>query len=246
MNNIDITDYLYTNEEMEELYRSSIFQYKSKYNLDELVEKTKSLNDLNFNLETNKSIAVVGNSGTLMEKEYGEFIDNHDIVIRCNHGRIEGFEKNVGSKTDFRFVSGKGFWYGKVMDETYSNYDHNFLTNLKNQRMIIKAIPMYSSLQGIIKHYDTKSYVHFLRESFVKDSEDLSGVGNSTLGFTAICFAVQFSKKISIFGFGFFKEDWDKQHYFENIKPKNRDHTFDDEEEYVNFLRAENILEIYK
>ena len=39
-------------------------------------------------------------------KEYGKLIDSHDYVFRCNLGRVDGFEKNVGSKTSFRFVAG--------------------------------------------------------------------------------------------------------------------------------------------
>ena len=61
----------------------------------------------------------------------------------------------------------------------------SFLTDLENQRLIIKAIPMYHSIQGIVKHYNTKSNIHFLRESFVKLTEDVSSASNSTLGFSA-------------------------------------------------------------
>ena len=31
-----------------------------------------------------KTCAVVSNSGDLISHEYGEFIDSHDVVIRCN------------------------------------------------------------------------------------------------------------------------------------------------------------------
>ena len=239
-------EYFYSNDEIESLYMSVPFKYKSPYTLNELIDRTKILNDLEFIIDEDKSIAVVGNSGTLMDKEYGELIDSHDIVIRCNHGKVEGYERGVGSKTDFRFVSGKGFWYGKVMDETYSEYDHEFLTDLENQRLIIKAIPMYHSIQGIVKHYNTKSNIHFLRESFVKLTEDVSSASNSPLGFSAICLAAQWSSKVSLIGFGFFKEPWDKQHYFEKIKSYVRDHTFEDEERYVNFLETEKMVKIYR
>lgn len=44
---------------------------------------------------------VIGNSPSVLEYEYGKFIDEYfDVVIRCNWYRIEGFEKYVGTKTD--------------------------------------------------------------------------------------------------------------------------------------------------
>jgi len=40
-----------------------------------------------------KKIAVVGSSGILLDKEYGEEIDKHDYVVRFNVARVKGFEK---------------------------------------------------------------------------------------------------------------------------------------------------------
>lgn len=36
------------------------------------------------------SCAVVGNSGGLLEHNYGKFIDNHDFVMRVNHRKLDG------------------------------------------------------------------------------------------------------------------------------------------------------------
>ena len=42
----------------------------------------------------NKSCAVVGSSPILLKKEYGKDIDSHDIVVRCQDQRLEGFENS--------------------------------------------------------------------------------------------------------------------------------------------------------
>jgi Glycosyltransferase family 29 (sialyltransferase) len=48
----------------------------------------------------NASIALVGNAGYLAELNQGDLIDGHDLVIRMNNFRTEGFEQNVGRRTD--------------------------------------------------------------------------------------------------------------------------------------------------
>lgn len=46
------------------------------------------------------SIAIVGNAGYLAHLEQGERIDAHDVVVRMNDFRVEGFERHVGSRLD--------------------------------------------------------------------------------------------------------------------------------------------------
>ena len=95
------------------------------------------------------SVAIVGSSGILLDKEYGKDIDSHDIIMRFNMARVKGFEKHVGSKTDFRMIAGKSFW--RDLSENFSSYDNNFLTDLQEEHFLIKAKPMYPAIQGIIK-----------------------------------------------------------------------------------------------
>lgn len=45
------------------------------------------------------TIAIVGNSPILLNEEYGDEIDQHDVVIRFNNFVIDGYEKHTGKKT---------------------------------------------------------------------------------------------------------------------------------------------------
>jgi hypothetical protein len=51
-----------------------------------------------------RRVAVVGNATP--KREFGPLIDRYDVVIRMNNFRLEGFEKLVGTRTDYRCTTG--------------------------------------------------------------------------------------------------------------------------------------------
>ena len=238
-----MSKYFYTTDEMESVFRSRDLEYPSQYSLDELVKRMRELNHITKEVQREQSVAVVGNSGKLLSEEQGEFIDSHDIVFRCNLAKTEGFEKNVGTKTDFRFIAGKSFW--RDLTGQFSSYEDNFLTNLKDQHFIIKAEPLYAAIQGIIKNYNTESKILYIRQDFIDDAQESIGIDDISLGMTAILMANQWSNNVSVFGFTFFQEGWDEQHYFESITPYSRGHNPLAEKEYVNNLVELKHITLY-
>lgn len=44
-------------------------------------------------------VIIVGNSTSVLKNKQGEFVDNHDVVIRMGGYKIEGYEDFVGKKT---------------------------------------------------------------------------------------------------------------------------------------------------
>lgn len=55
-----------------------------------------------------KRAIVIGNSPSVLNYEIGKFIDEFDVVLRCNWYQISGYEKYVGTKTNiwfFRFTN---------------------------------------------------------------------------------------------------------------------------------------------
>ncbi len=236
-------NFILNNNEIENIFRSQQLNYDSPYSLNEIILRTKELNSIITEIDNSESIAVIGNSGKLLEQNYGELIDKHDYVIRCNLAVTKGFEKHVGSKTDFRMIAGKSFW--RDLSENFSSYDNNFLTDLQEEHFLIKAKPMYPAIQGIIKNFNTKSYVHFLNQSLIDGIEKKTNLKDISTGFCATSLAIMLSNNVSLFGFGFFEEDWKSQHYFEEIKPYDRGHSFSDEKTYITFLSTQNIVRIY-
>ena len=55
--------------------------------------------------------ALVGNSGSLMKHNYGDEIDEHNVVMRFNLAPTVGYEKHVGTKTTLRVSEMEYFPY---------------------------------------------------------------------------------------------------------------------------------------
>jgi hypothetical protein len=47
-----------------------------------------------------REIVLVGNGPSILDKELGSYIDEHEIVVRFNAFVTEGFEKHCGTKAD--------------------------------------------------------------------------------------------------------------------------------------------------
>jgi Glycosyltransferase family 29 (sialyltransferase) len=47
-----------------------------------------------------RSVAMVGNAATILQRQNGALIDSHDLVIRFNRAHVKGIEDKIGSRTD--------------------------------------------------------------------------------------------------------------------------------------------------
>tara|TARA_Y100001972_G_C7663543_1_gene334993 strand:+ start:1357 stop:2100 length:744 start_codon:yes stop_codon:yes gene_type:complete len=210
--------------------------------LNQIISRIKEMNKPRLNIKGNPSIAVIGNSGILLDNEFGKEIDSHDLIIRCNLARVKGFEKHVGSKTSIRCIAGKSFWYN--LEGKMEAFDDGFIPNL-NETLIIKATPLNNAIQGAVKNFHSKNTIHYFNDQFLDYCNSLCKSSDVTVGFCATVLACAISKNVSVYGFNFFKEnDWGKKHYFEKITPYKQGHNFKDEEEYFKVLEKQNFISI--
>jgi len=63
-------------------------------------------------------VIIVGNSPSILEKDYGDIIDSYDVVIRVNRCITEGYEKHIGKKIDI-WATTRTDTYGPWVPENY-------------------------------------------------------------------------------------------------------------------------------
>jgi hypothetical protein len=72
-----------------------------------------------------KKTIVVGNGANVLSKTNGHKIDNFDYVVRMGNCATQGFEKNVGTKTNIYRVSWDRLIYNKKQDtEPHAPYKY--------------------------------------------------------------------------------------------------------------------------
>mmetsp|Transcript_14230 Transcript_14230/g.30469 ORF Transcript_14230/g.30469 Transcript_14230/m.30469 type:complete len:409 (-) Transcript_14230:74-1300(-) len=72
-----------------------------------------------------KTCALVGNAGFLLNHKLGQYIDQHEVVVRFNVMDVAGYEEHVGRKTTFRVLnhqrSTTGCCRGKLPENSTNN-----------------------------------------------------------------------------------------------------------------------------
>ncbi|XP_028772528.1 beta-1,6-galactosyltransferase GALT29A-like isoform X2 [Neltuma alba] len=194
------------------------------------------------------SCAVVGNSGILLNNDYGKLIDSHEAVIRLNNARVEKFEKKVGSKTSISFVNSNILHlcarrtecfchpYGaNVPIVMYICQPAHFLDytvcNSSHKAPLLVTDPRFDMLCArIVKYYSLERFV----EETGKALEEWSSAHDGALfhyssGMQAVMLALGICDRVSIFGFG--KSASARHHYHTNQKAEL--HLHDYEAEYA-------------
>ncbi|MQL76088.1 hypothetical protein Taro_008481 [Colocasia esculenta] len=192
------------------------------------------------------SCAVVGNSGILMREDRGDLIDGHELVIRLNNARKEGYHRNVGSKTGLSFVNSNILHlcarrqtcfchpYGEqVPIIMYICQAMHFLDyavcNASHKAPLLVTDPQLDLLCArIVKYYSLKRFV----EETGKAPEEWDKAHDPKMfhyssGMQAVMLAVGICDRVSVFGFG--KSAEAKHHYHTNQKAELSLHDYEAE-----------------
>ena len=183
--------------------------------------------------------AVVGSGPSILNNLYGEEIDSHDCIIRCNRAVFDGYEKHVGSRTDRRVLnihcvlSLAGFEREHYIEE-YENWESITIKDTieDNELLYLKD----NSLEEA-KHLNSS-----LINDVVRVPEDVLEYSKIipvlTSGFCAIMIASKEFQEVSCYGFDFF-EDMNYNHYYEKVNKSSYCH--DNEKEKEILMSLENV-----
>ncbi|XP_074289203.1 beta-1,6-galactosyltransferase GALT29A-like [Silene latifolia] len=200
------------------------------------------------------SCAVVGNSGILLNKEYGELIDSHEAVIRLNNARIRSYRENVGSKTSISFVNSNIVHLCTRSDDCFCHpYGTNVpivmymcqlaqfldyvVCNLSHKSPLIITDPRFDMLCArVVKYYSLK---RFANEGSNRTFEQWNSANDGSLfhyssGMQAVTLALGICNRVSLFGFG--KSSQAKHHYHSRQTTELRLHDYEAEYDFYHDL----------
>jgi hypothetical protein len=198
-----------------------------------------------FNLPPDSKVALVGNSGLMTIREWGNDIDTYDVVVRFNHAPTEGYEKYVGSKTTLRIVNGHCF--GGTTDTARNpSASSDFLPKLPPQDILCKTFNMEEFYRGIMNNVNSHN-IFFPSPEFMQDVSKYTPGQEPTAGLIGLFLLLPFFNQINMYGFTFWENDYD-YHYFEKV-PLAADklgHSFSREQEIVEQLQEQGKVILHK
>lgn len=198
-----------------------------------------------FDMPADSTVSIVGNSGLVLTKEWGEEIDKSDIVVRFNHAPTEGYEKYVGSKTTLRIVNGHCFG-GTTDRKRNPSASPDFLPLLPPQDILCKTFNTEEFYRGIMNNVNRHS-IFFPSMEFMQDVSKYTPGQEPTAGLVGLFLLLPFFSQINMYGFTFWENDYD-YHYFEKV-PLAADklgHSFNREQEIVKQLQEQDRVILHK
>lgn len=187
-----------------------------------------------------KTVAVVGSSGNLLNHEFGEEIDKHDIIIRFNQARVEGYEKHVGSRTDIRIVNTHVF-KGTTSTKNFSKLDKKFIQKLSPQLLVVSK-PVAYEKEKVSPNND----VMFISDELYAHCEKVLGNEKQpSVGFLGVFLAMTSGKKVSVYGFDQ-SNSTENKHYWEEVSKIGDHHKFSKEKEIFDILEKQELITIFR
>lgn len=216
-------DFVFNKEFISTKKQSNISYWNSKFNFLRDPEFVEHYPDEDpFYRNKFSSVAVVGNSGSLLRSKFGDEIDNHEKVVRFNTASVRDYEEHVGTKTDYRFSIGTLCY--KTNDETI----------LRTYRRKVQA------KRDLDEGLFTSSKHFLLTDDFINWVQDLKttdrGRNVCSTGFLGVLFFFLVSEKIDLYGFNLPIDDKHDYHYHSRVNYVEEAHSFKEEHQLYDIL----------
>jgi hypothetical protein len=162
-------------------------------------------------------VAIVGNGGSLLGAGLGEAIDRHDVVVRFNLFKLEGFGADVGSKTTLWFSNRDArpaMVASMLARHTFSGiYVHTW----NNTADAVASFREALQQQGL----DTATPVMPVEKAVISEMKAYLGGGYSLFSTGAIGTWMMLKKHrhVSLFGFDWWRQTSSEPfHYGDNLR----------------------------
>ncbi|KAK7158921.1 hypothetical protein R3I94_005304 [Phoxinus phoxinus] len=211
-----------------------------------------------------KRCVIVGNGGILSNKSLGSRIDEYDVVVRLNEAPVNGYTRDVGTKTTMRITYPEGAIqkperYEKDSLFVFSAFkplDFKWLRQMVNREKLQGTEGFWKS----VAHYVPRdpSEIRILNPFFIQEASfqfiglpqnnGLMGKGNiPTLGAVAITMALHNCDEVAVAGFGYdMNTPHAPLHYYETVKmsaiKESWTHNISKEKEFLRKLVKANII----
>ncbi|XP_077075512.1 ST3 beta-galactoside alpha-2,3-sialyltransferase 3b isoform X1 [Siphateles boraxobius] len=211
-----------------------------------------------------KRCVIVGNGGILSNKSLGSRIDEYDVVVRLNEAPVNGYTRDVGTKTTMRITYPEGAIqkperYEKDSLFVFSAFkplDFKWLRQMVNREKPQGTEGFWKS----VAHYVPRdpSEIRILNPFFIQEASfqfiglpqnnGLMGKGNiPTLGTVAITMALHNCDEVAVAGFGYdMNTPHAPLHYYETVKmsaiKESWTHNISKEKEFLRKLVKANII----
>lgn len=174
-----------------------------------------------FSFNSYSSVAVVGNSGSLINSKFGREIDDHECVIRFNTAPTDEYIEDVGSSVDFRVSIGT---------LSYRSDNENILRTYRREVQPRKELK---------RDVFEEDYHYLLTDKFISwvqglKEEDTRSVCSS--GFLGVFFALFISSNVSLYGFNLPTNNDHDYHYHSRVQYSENSHNFQLEHEIYSSL----------
>lgn len=166
---------------------------------------------------------IIGNGVSLLNYEAGKIIDSYEKVIRLNNFVINGYEKNVGTKTNVWIHSA----YSNILLRDMSNIDNLLIINNKEE-WDVDTFPKNKTTFVHFNCYPTlNSFNININETFYP-----------SIGIQSILFYLTFFGSVTYIGFDSFTTG----HYFDKNWKHWVGHNTNIESQLISELVKKNIL----
>ena len=177
-----------------------------------------------------ETVAIIGNGPSVLDKEMGEIIDRHDIVVRFNCFQTDGFENHIGIKTTIWVVNlAHDTWL--VLNEHKEFRDFESFTVVETPNVKYKI--RFKNVTNFISTVYKKPYDVYHKSFYGRVGRNIGGKKIPSTGMMAVWRYLDVYKHISLYGFNILT-DVSPTHYYGGSSNIRSAHSTDAEAQFIN------------